>query len=144
MCPTKLQTSHATIVVDIWQFLSIPPYSSASACCLLFVLIVVLCWLMTYIQNTRYRNTIRDICWKAAVEVEVMQDITVLPWLGLWVRKFPEIYSNLSGNFRKFVKECFFTLYFLNYNHIKINNKGVGWLHVKHVYLQTTLQIFVF
>ena len=34
-------------------------------------------------------------------------------WVGLWVRKFPEIYSNLSGYFRKFVKYpdlCFLTL----------------------------------
>jgi len=27
--------------------------------------------------------------------------------------KFPEIYSNLSGNFWIFVKEFYFTLYFL-------------------------------
>jgi len=30
--------------------------------------------------------------------------------------KFPEIYSNLSGNFQKFVKQ-FFALYTFNYRH---------------------------
>jgi len=39
--------------------------------------------------------------------------------------KFPEIYSSLTGNFRKFVKECFFTVTRFNYNHIKINNMHV-------------------
>ena len=38
--------------------------------------------------------------------------VTVLTLWGLWVRKFPEIYSNLSGNFL-----IFFT--FLNNNHRK-------------------------
>ena len=31
--------------------------------------------------------------------------------------KFPEMYSNLSGNFRKFVEE-FFSRYTFDYNHV--------------------------
>ena len=48
--------------------------------------------------------------------------------------KFPEIYSNLSGNFRKFVK-YFFHFIIFNYNHIKeFNNK-----HVFHKQLSRSL-----
>jgi len=49
----------------------------------------------------------------------------IYQYLGLGVRKFPEIYSNLSGNFRKFVK-YFFHFIIFNYNHIKkFENKHI-------------------
>ena len=48
-------------------------------------------------------------------------------------RKFIPIFSEISGNL---LMDVFFHFILFNYNHIKINNK--------HVFLQTTLQIFLF